>query len=394
MRAVFSRIGFRISSDANAVTGTLICAALIGRRVFLLAVIVLAAVKLASRLHPGKRAEIEPSSSEEERAVRPARRTTEAAFHPPAGLDCPAMPDVSSLRDALRAVLVGQHAVIEALMISLIAGGHILLEGAPGLAKTLACRTLVESVKGSFARIQCTADLMPADVLGCEIFDPRDLAFRTRLGPLFANVVLLDEINRAPARTQAALFEALHERQVTLGGQTYALPDPFVVLATMNETDPDGIFPLPAAQLDRFLLKVLLDFPDASEELEILERFGSGVTRQPRPVVSIEQVRAWRGVAETIYCAPSIRRYIVDLVCATRNKALERGAGPRACLALLRAGRAKAMLAGRNFVVPADIRGIAGAALRHRVVFARGFLLKREENESRLGELVDSAPLP
>jgi MoxR-like ATPase len=357
MRGVFLRLGYRISCDANAVTGALICAALIGRRVFLFAVIALAIAKFVARRHHRNVFPAQRQPAEEARPEHRPRRMADAEFRPLPGFECPAIPDVSALRDALRSVLVGQSGVIEALMLSLIADGHVLFEGAPSLAKTLACRTLARTVNGTFARIQCTADLMPADILGCEIFDPRDLSFRTRLGPLFANVVLLDEINRAPARTQAALFEALHERQVTIGGQTYALPDPFVVLATMNETDPDGIFPIPAAQLDRFLLKVLLDFPSPSEELEILERFGSGGFRQPQFSLDLDRIRSWRGAARTIYCAPAVKGYIVDLVCATRksdgNDALERGAGPRACLALLRrpgkggAGRPELRLAGR-----------------------------------------------
>ena len=399
MRAVFSRIGSRISCDANAVTGALICAALIGRRVFLCALIALAVARIAVRLHHRDAAPVEPDQTEDTPPDRPVyRRASGATFRPPAGFECPAIPDVSSLHDALSGVLVGQHAVIEALILALIADGHVLFEGVPGSAKTLACRTLAQTMNASFMRIQCTADLLPADILGSEIFDPRDLSFHVRLGPLFANVVLLDEINRAPARTQAALFEGLHERQVTLGSQTYNLPNPFVVMATMNEADPDGIFALPAAQLDRFLLKVLLDFPSPSEELEILERFGSGASRRPQTVVDLEEIRSWSAAGRNTYCAPALKQYIVDLVCATRKSrgddTLASGAGPRASLALLRAGRAKALLDGRNFVLPADIRDIACAALRHRVTFTRGFLLSRNEAELRLNDIVETVPLP
>jgi len=372
----------------------LICAALIGRRVFVFAAVALVVVKFGTRLLQRDTAPVDPPETEP--AARPWRRAPEAVFRPPPDAGSVAMPDVSSLRDALKGVLVGQRDVIDALLIALIAGGHVLFEGAPGLAKTLACRTLAQAVDGTFARVQCTADLLPADILGSEIFDPRDLSFRTRLGPLFANVVLLDEINRAPARTQAALFEALGERQVTLGGQTHTLPDMFVALATMNEMEPDGIYQLPAAQLDRFLLKVVLDFPSAREELVILERFGHADAAALAPVVSPEDVRSWRAAAQTIYCAPVLKDYIVALVCATRDRTagtgIERGAGPRASLALARAARAKAMLAGRNFVLPEDVRAIACAALRHRIAFVRGFLLDRHDVEARLDSLVGAVP--
>lgn len=292
--------------------------------------------------------------------------------------------------------IVGQRAIIETLFLALIAGGHALLEGAPGLAKTLACRAMAAAIDGSFSRIQCTADLSPADIAGAEIFDPRDLSFRTRLGPIFANVVLADEINRAPARTQAALLEALEERQVTIGPGTHRLPDPFCVLATMNEAEDDGVYALGAAQADRFLLKELLDFPNAREELQILDRAGFG--RSDRKVVALSTVRAWHDSAAAIYCAPALKEYIVALVRATRMKGtefgIERGAGPRGAIAILRTARANAMLAGRSHVLPGDVRRVAPAALRHRISFSRSLLLARSETEDRLKTILDGVPMP
>jgi len=396
MRAAFSRIGSKISCDANTVTGALICAALIGRRVFMLAAAIVAAIAIVNRMRQRDPPEEEPAlDAPGVIRIAPSR---ESLFHPPRGYAAIATADVSALHDALRQAIVGQRDAIEALMLALVADGHVLFEGAPGLAKTLACRTLAGSIAATFSRIQCTADLSPADVVGCEIFDQRDREFRTRLGPLFANVVLVDEINRASARTQAALLEGLEEGRVTLGAHTYDLPVPFLVLGTMNEAEADGIYSLPAAQLDRFLLKVTLDFPTPREELEMLERFGGKFVPTVKPVVSLEMVCEWRNSACVIYCAPALKEYIVALVRATRNgppeAELQHGAGPRAALALLRSARAKALIAGRSYVLPADVRGIACAALGHRVAFVNSFLLDREERERRLRTIVDRVRLP
>jgi MoxR-like ATPase len=395
MRAACSRIGSKISCDANTVTGLLICAALIGRRVFIFAALVLAGAGLAKRFWK-QDAPINPAP-----AAAPTdlpRPSPEAAFHPPRDYRSIVVPDVSPLHDAMCDAIVGQRAAIETLVLALVAGGHALLEGAPGLAKTLACRTMAAAIDASFSRVQCTADLSPADIVGSEIFDQRDLSFRTRRGPIFANVVLADEINRAPARTQAALLEALEEGQVTIGCGVHPLPDPFFVLATMNEAEADGIYALGAAQADRFLLKEVLYFPDSHQDLQILDRAGYGVTPNRRKVVPIETVRAWRDSAAAIYCAPQLKEYVVALVRATRDKGtefgLEYGAGPRGAIAILRAARAKAMLAGRSYVLPADVRGVASAALRHRISFSRALLLDRNETEDRLKTIIDAVPLP
>ncbi len=397
MRAAFSRIGSKISCDANTATGALICAALIGRRVFIFAAIIAAAIAIAKRLRQRDPVSAEEPAPDGPPVVRIAP-SPESFFHPPRDYAKLAAADVSPLHDALRETIVGQRDAVEALMLALVADGHVLLEGAPGLAKTLACRTLAGSIAATFSRIQCTADLSPADVVGCEVFDQRDREFRTRLGPLFANVVLADEINRAPARTQAALLQALEERSVTLGSVTHGLPDPFLVLGTMNEAEADGVYSLPAAQLDRFLLKVALHFPTPRDELAILDRFGGKSVSTVDPVVSMETVRGWRESANAIYCAPALKEYIVGLVRATRDGALEaglqHGAGPRAALAMLRGARAKALIAGRPYALPGDVRGIACAALRHRVAFENAFLLDREERERRLCAIVDGVRLP
>jgi MoxR-like ATPase len=396
MRAAFSRIGWKISCGANAAGTALICAALIGRRVFVFIAAIVAVTALLKRLRQDEPVVEEAPPFDAHAVLRvPAPDTT---FEAPRGHVAILPASVSELYERLAGVIVGQRDAIETLMLALIAGGHALLEGPPGLAKTLACRTLARRTAASFARISCTADLTPAEITGSEIFDPRDLSFKVRLGPLFANIVLVDEINRAPARTQAALLEALEEGQVTLGGVTSLLPDPFLVLGTMNEAEADGIYTLPAAQRDRFLLKALVDFPAPREELEILDRCSGQSVSNEAPVIPVEAVRSWRAAAPTIYIAPRIKQYIVDLVRATRDKAvhsdIERGAGPRGTLAIVRAARAKAMLAGRPHVVPSDVLSVARAALRHRVVFANAFLLDRAECECRLAAILESVSRP
>jgi MoxR-like ATPase len=372
----------------------LICAALVGRRVFLL----VAAIAGAARFL--RRGDTQDDHAEPEEIAVAARippTLPEAVFQPPRDSVVPDVPDLSHVRAALERAVVGQAAALEALMLGLIAGGHIVLEGAPGLGKTLACRTMARAVDATFARIQCNADLTPPDVVGCEIFDQRDLSFSFRLGPVFSNVVLVDEINRAPARVQAALLEAMEERAVTIGTETRALPDPFFVLATMNEAEADGIFPLPAAQLDRFLLKVVLDFPSAQEDLAVLER-GAGAGASSIVRASLDNVRAWQIACRTIYCASRLMQHIAGIVRVTRAAAecgdLESGAGPRAGLAILRAARARAILMGRKYVLPADVQSVAMPALRHRVTFAHSYLLARAEREETLRAIVDRAPSP
>ena len=274
--------------------------------------------------------------------------------------------------------LVGQATMVERLLIGLLTGGHILLEGVPGLAKTLAVRTLAEIIHASFSRIQFTPDLLPADVIGTMVFDPKTQEFHPKQGPLFAHIVLADEINRAPAKVQSALLEAMQEHQVTIGGSTYRLPEPFLVLATQNPIEQEGTYPLPEAQLDRFLLKVHVDYPTRMEEREVLQRMSSG---EPIPVGRVLEPKtilaARRGIA-AVHLDQRIVDYIVDLVRATRDPAsvglgslaplVAYGASPRASIALAQSARAHAFLQGRDFVVPEDVRALAPDVLRHRIV--------------------------
>src|SRR5687768_14604554 len=274
--------------------------------------------------------------------------------------------------------IVGQNYMIERLVISILTGGHVLLEGVPGLAKTLAVKTLAETIHTTFQRIQFTPDLLPADVLGTMIYDQSTGQFRTKKGPIFANIILADEINRAPAKVQAALLEAMQEKQVTIGGTTFKLDEPFLVLATQNPIEQEGTYPLPEAQVDRFMLKLKVGYPTRDEEKEIMRRMASG---DPIPVLHAATpeaiLEARRRIAD-LYMDERIIDYIVDIVHATRSPAevglkdmtalIEFGASPRATIALTQASRAHAFLRGRNYVTPDDVKAIAPDVLRHRVL--------------------------
>ncbi len=300
------------------------------------------------------------------------------------------------LLDALASTVVGQHDALEGLVLALIAGGHVLLEGPPGLAKTLACRSLAAALDASFKRIQFTPDLLPSDVVGTRIFDQHESAFTTSLGPIFANIVLADEINRAPAKVQSALLEAMQERQVTIGPQTHPLPDPFVVMATMNPLDADGTYALPLAQMDRFLLKVTVDYPSRDEELQVLDRFAMADTQPLERVVSLDDVHAWRAQAHAVHLDAKLRGYAVDLVAATRrpHPFVERGASPRATLAIANLARAKALLEERDFVLPDDVRAMAAHALRHRMAFNYRLHTDGADAETIVRETIASVPAP
>lgn len=300
------------------------------------------------------------------------------------------------LLDTLRETIVGQEAVLAALLHALIAGGHVLLEGPPGLAKTLACRALASAVGGSFKRVQFTPDLLPSDIVGTRVFDQRAGEFTTVLGPIFANIVLADEVNRAPAKVQSALLEGMQERQVTIGPQTFSLPDPFVVTATMNPLDSEGTYALPLAQMDRFLVKTLVDYPSRDEEGQILERFGGELPVMPRDVVSIDDVLRWRHAARAVHVEPKLKRYVVDLVAVTRQKHdyVDRGASPRATLALAALARARALVDGRDYALPDDVRAEAPAVLRHRLAFNYRTLTDRVDPEAIVAELIVSVPTP
>ena len=274
--------------------------------------------------------------------------------------------------------VVGQEYMVERLLISLLTGGHVLLEGVPGLAKTLTVRTLAETIDTSFQRIQFTPDLLPADVVGTQVYDQATGNFMVKKGPIFANIILADEINRAPAKVQAALLEAMQEKQVTIGGTTYILEEPFLVLATQNPIEQEGTYPLPEAQVDRFMLKLRVGYPTRDEEKEIMRRMASGIPIAIEKVASPQAIMDARRRIADLYMDDRIVDYIVDIVHATREPKtygledlvplIEFGASPRATIALAQAGRAHAFLRGRSFVTPDDIKAIGPDVLRHRVL--------------------------
>ncbi len=286
------------------------------------------------------------------------------------------------LHDVVReveGVIVGQRALLDGLLIGLLADGHVLLEGVPGLAKSLAVQSLATAVGGVFRRIQFTPDLLPSDLLGTQVYEPRTGAWTVREGPVFGNLVLADEINRAPAKVQSALLEAMAERQVTLAGETRALPSPFLVLATMNPIEHEGTYPLPEAQIDRFLLKLVVGYPDKEEEKAIVRRMAATTTRPAvRPVATPAQVLAARALLDEVHLDEKVLTYVVDLVFATRRPAdaglaalaplILYGASPRASIALVRAARARAFLDGRGYVTPHDVKAVGMDVLRHRVI--------------------------
>ncbi|HEX5581126.1 MAG TPA: MoxR family ATPase [Gemmatimonadaceae bacterium] len=285
---------------------------------------------------------------------------------------------VQGVMEQVRRRVVGQEYMVERLLISLLTGGHVLLEGVPGLAKTLTVRTLAETIHTTFQRIQFTPDLLPADVLGTQVYDQSTGQFAVKRGPIFANVILADEINRAPAKVQAALLEAMQEKQVTIGGTTFHLEEPFLVLATQNPIEQEGTYPLPEAQVDRFMLKLHVGYPSRDEEKEIMRRMAGGVPIEVEPVATPEAIMAARRRVAELYVDERIVDYIVDIVHATRSPReaglaelaplIEFGASPRATIALAQASRAHAFLRGRTFVTPDDVKAIAPDVLRHRVL--------------------------
>ncbi|MEO8452752.1 MAG: MoxR family ATPase [Gemmatimonadota bacterium] len=304
------------------------------------------------------------------------------------GSSAPAVPaapaghaGAATLQQALDEVgrrVVGQIAMVERLLVGLLTGGHILIEGVPGLAKTLAVRTLADILSASYSRIQFTPDLLPADIIGTMVFDPKTQEFYPKHGPLFAHIVLADEINRAPAKVQSALLEAMQEHQVTIGGVTYRLPEPFLVLATQNPIENEGTYPLPEAQLDRFLLKVHVGYPSRTEEKEILHRMSSGDPIPVSKVLEASAVLELRHTVAAVHLDPRLADYIVDLVRATREPSvvgltaltplIAFGASPRASISLAQASRAMAFLRGRSYVTPQDVQALAPDVLRHRIV--------------------------
>jgi len=304
----------------------------------------------------------------------------------------------------VRRVIVGQNALIDRLLLGLLTDGHLLLEGLPGLAKTLAVRTVARALHLHFQRIQFTPDLLPADVVGTQIYNPRTGEFTVKKGPIFANVVLADEINRSPAKVQSALLEAMQEKQVTIGEQSHVLSQPFIVLATQNPIEQEGTYPLPEAQVDRFMLKLKLTYPSRDEELAILERMG-GIEPDltVNPVLGPEDVAALRKTLDGIYVDEKINHYIVDLIHATRRPAdygldlaglIQYGASPRATIFLKRAAKGMAFLDGRGYVTPEDVKTIAPDVLRHRIQVTYEAEAEELNAEALLQRILDGLPVP
>ena len=315
--------------------------------------------------------------------------------------------DPSLVQNILQQVarrVVGQDAMIERLMISLLTGGHVLIEGVPGLAKTLAVRTLAETVRTNFSRIQFTPDLLPADVIGTQVFDQATSQFSIKRGPIFANIVLADEINRAPAKVQAALLEAMQEKQVTIGGTSFVLDEPFLVLATQNPIEQEGTYPLPEAQIDRFMLKLRVGYPTRDEEKEIMRRMAGGNAIAIEPVATPAAIMAARAQISALFLDERIVNYIVDLVHATRapgdvglaelKPLIEFGASPRATISLAQASRAHAFLRGRDFVSPDDVRAMAPDVLRHRVLLTYEAEAENVISDEVIARVLATVPAP
>jgi len=284
---------------------------------------------------------------------------------------------IKQLTDEIGKVIVGQNYLIERLLVGLLADGHVLIEGVPGLAKTLSVKTLSDAIQTKFQRIQFTPDLLPADLIGTLIYNPQDGGFTTKKGPIFANIILADEINRAPAKVQSALLEAMQERQVTIGENTFKLDQPFLVLATQNPIEQEGTYPLPEAQVDRFMLKLSVTYPDREEEMEIQNRMTIGKTYEVNRVISPEDILKARKVVHEVYIDQKVKEYIVNIVMATRNPdeyglqlkdLIAYGASPRATIYLNLAGKAHAFLRGRGYVTPEDVKSIGMDVLRHRII--------------------------
>jgi MoxR-like ATPase len=302
-------------------------------------------------------------------------------------------------------VVVGQNYLVERLAIGLLADGHVLLEGVPGLAKTLSVKVLAACLNVKFARLQFTPDLLPADLIGTQIYNPQTGAFTTRRGPIFANLVLADEINRAPAKVQSALLEAMQEKQVTIGDQSYKLEEPFLVLATQNPIEQEGTYPLPEAQVDRFMLKLKIVYPSREEERQILDLMArTGAIPVASPVVSAAQIMEARQIINDIYIDDKVKDYIVDMVCCTRDPSvykiqglqglIQLGASPRATIALTLAAKAYAFLRGRGYVTPQDVKSIGMDVLRHRVTVTYEAEAEEKTSETIITKIFNELPVP
>ncbi|WP_246955489.1 MoxR family ATPase [Brachybacterium sp. Marseille-Q7125] len=314
---------------------------------------------------------------------------------------------VRTITGVFQSRVVGQENLRLTLLAALAAGGHVLLESVPGLAKTTAASALASAITGSFARIQCTPDLMPNDIIGTQIFNYGSGTFTTQLGPVHANVVLLDEINRSSAKTQSAMLEAMQEKQTSIGGEVYKLPEPFMVLATQNPIEEEGTYVLPEAQMDRFLMKEILTYPRPAEEHEILDRSTAGSLtgpREPSGTVTLEDVRFLQAMVDQVYVDPVVKRYIIDVVFTTRGsgpnpvanltQSVRVGASPRGSLALMRVGQAHALLHGRDYVTPDDVRAMRHGVLRHRLVLTFDALASGIKPEQIIDAVFHAVPMP
>ena len=311
---------------------------------------------------------------------------------------------VERLVNEVGRVIVGQRYMVERLLIGLLADGHVLMEGVPGLAKTMTVRTLAQAIQTDFQRIQFTPDLLPADLIGTLIFDPKESEFKTKKGPIFANIILADEINRSPAKVQAALLEAMQEHTVTIGQNTFQLDDPFLVLATQNPIEQEGTYPLPEAQVDRFMLKLSVGYPSKDEELEIMRRMSAGPAPDVQPVVTPDEILRARKAVELVYMDSQVERYIVDLVFATREPAsyglddltelVAFGGSPRASICLAKTARAHAFLRHRGYVTPEDVRSVAMDVLRHRVLITYEAEAEEVTSEDVVTQILNSIEVP
>lgn len=311
----------------------------------------------------------------------------------------------NELRDEVARVLVGQEKMVTSLLIGLLTSGHILLEGLPGLAKTLAVHSLARAIDTGFSRIQFTPDMLPADVIGTEIFNPKDATYSVKKGPIFSNLVLADEINRAPAKVQAALLEAMQEKQVTIGGESFQFDEPFLVLATQNPIEQEGTYPLPEAQVDRFMMKVSVGYPSKDEERKMVERMTSSHSiPEIRKVASPQQIIDARGTVDKIWVDEKVRDYVVDIVRATRDPGdyqiseldsmIESGASPRASIFMIKAAKANAFLQGRGYVTPHDCKSIAPEVLRHRMILTFEAEAEGRSTDDVVRKILDNVAVP
>ena len=312
---------------------------------------------------------------------------------------------IYDINDSIRKVIIGQDDLIEKLLLAILTDGHVFLEGVPGLAKTLTIKSLAQIIDTKFQRLQFTPDLLPADILGTLIYNPKESYFEIKKGPIFANIILADEINRAPAKVQSALLEAMQERQITIGDETFKLDNPFLVMATQNPIEQEGTYPLPEAQIDRFMFKVIVGYPNPDEELEILKRMGNINTNLDlKAVVKPEQILSARKIVDQIHIAENIQQYIVSLVLATRNPSeyglkdlaslINFGASPRATIFLATASKSHAFLNKRGFVIPEDVRSVGRSILRHRIILTYEAEAEEITTEDIIQRIYESVPTP